>query len=322
MAGVTYAYLADRNEVQNGPLENPVTIASNVEWSETSPLESMLTTPVSDRAVSLTKGDVDYATGAPINPVIIELTWQSPIFLTVASLLDTNLRQDAYWRMEAFGDLQMRPEDLVATSVVNGVDANVSPPLTDPATMRAGAPNQMRGDLDPRDIPLLPISIHCVAPQVPVVAIRWTLWGSAFRPDGSEDTGYRIGLAWAGDGLIFSRHVGKSGEGVKDNDEVITGAGGSAWVEAGISKRTVQIGREVTDRKLRDELFKMALRSGKRRPLLYLPNSGDPADPTSLGDPAANFLYGGLYRRAADHSQTYVSARYTSTSIDLEEFKE
>ena len=317
-----YSYLADRNEVQNGPLDNPCTISSPAAWAPTSPLEAMLTTPVSDRAVCLTKGDVDHATGAPINPVVIELTWQHPIFLSVASLLNTNLRQEAFYRMEAFGDPQMRPEDLVATSVVDGVDANVVPPLVDPETMRAGAPNQMRGDLDPRDIPLLPINIHCAVPQVPVVAIRWTLWGGAFRPDGSEDAGYRIGLAWAGDGLIFSRHVGKSGEGVKDNDEVIAGTGGSAWVEEGIAKRTVTIGREVTNRTLRDELFKMALRSGKRRPLLYLPSIGDVVDPASTGDPAANFLYGGLYRRSGDHSQTYISPRYTSTSVELEEFKE
>ena len=322
MAGAIYSYLADRNEVQNGPLDNPCTVTSNVDWSATSPLESMLTTPVSDRAVSLSKGDVNYATGAPVSPVTITLKWQHPIVLTVASLLDTNLRQDAFYRMEAFIDPQMRPEDLVATSVVDGVDANVVPPLTDPATMRAGAPNQMRGDLDPRDTPLLPINIHVTAPQVPVVAIRWTLWGGAFRSDGSEDTGYRIGLAWAGDGLVFARHVGKSGEGVKDNDEVITGAGGSAWVEEGITKRTVTIGREVTDRTLRDELFKMALRAGKRRPLLYLPSIGDPANPASTGDPAANFLYGGLYRRTGDHSQTYISPRYTSTSVELEECKE
>jgi len=318
--GSIYSFLADRNEVQNGPLDNPVTITSNVQWAATAPLASMLTTPVSDRAVCLTKGGVDYATGAAINPVIIELKWQYPIFLTAAGLEDTNLRQDAFYRMEAFGDAGMT--DLVATSVVDGVDANVVPPLTDPETMPAGAPNQMRGDLDPRDFALLPVNIHCVVSQVPVAAIRWTLWGGAFRPDGSEDTGYRIGLAWAGDGLIFSRHVGKSGEGVKDNDEVITGAGGSAWVEEGIAKRTVTIGREVTDRKLRDELYKMALRAGKRKPLLYLPSVGDPADPKSLGDTAANFLYGGLYRRSGDHSQSYVSARYTSTSIELEEFKE
>ncbi|KAA0593014.1 hypothetical protein J2848_005625 [Azospirillum lipoferum] len=320
MPGSTYAYLADRNEVQNGPLDNPATIASSAAWALTAPLTSMLTTPVSDRAVCLTKGDVDYATGAPINPVVVTLTWQFPIFLSVASLLDTNLRQNAFYRMEAFGDAGMT--ELVATSVVDGVDANVVPPLTDPETMPAGAPNQMRGDLDPRDFALLPTNIHCVVPQVPVVAIRWTLWGGAFRPDSSEDTGYRIGLAWAGDGLIFSRHVGKSGEGVKDNDEVITGSGGSAWVEEGIAKRTVTIGREVTDRKLRDELFKMALRSGKRRPLLYLPSIGDSSNPSRTADPAANFLYGGLYRRSSDHSQSYVSSRYTSTSIELEEFKE
>ncbi|WP_372397109.1 hypothetical protein ABMY26_23860 [Azospirillum sp. HJ39] len=320
--GSIYSFLADRNEVQNGPLDNPVTITSNVQWAATAPLESMLTTPVSDRAVSLAIGDVDHATGAPINPVTITLTWQYPIFLTVASLCDTNLRQYAFWRMEAFSDAAMGDADLVATSVVDGVDANVVPGLTDPEEMPAGAPNQMRGDLDPRDLPLLPINIHCAVPQCPVVVIRWTLWGGAFRPDGTDDNGYRIGLAWAGDGLIFSRHVGKSGEGVKDNDEVIAGTGGSAWVEEGIAKRTVTIGREVTDRKLRDALFKMALRSGKRKPLLYLPSIADPTDPASTADPAANFLYGGLFRRSADHSQTYISGRYTSTSAELEEFKE
>jgi hypothetical protein len=314
-----YAYLADRNEVQNGA-DNPCAVTSNVAWASTAPLSSLPTTPVSDRAVSLAVGGVNLATGAATSTVTITLTWPYPIFLSVAALLDTNLRQESFFRMEAFADVGLAQR--VATTVADGLDANVVPPLTDPADLPAGAPNQARGDLDPRDFGLLPTNLYAAVPQCPVQAIRWTLWGPAYREDGSDDTGYRVGLAWAGDGLFFTRHVGKSGEGVKDNDEIVTGPGGSVWVEEGITKRTVTIGREVTDRTLRDEIFKMALRSGKRKPLLYLPSLGDPTDPARDADPAANFFYGGLYRRSGDHGQTYVAARYTSTAIELEGYTE
>lgn len=308
MAGAILGYAADRNEVSNPASANPCAVSSNVGWAATAPLTSILTTPLSDRAVSLVLGTGDPATGLPIAPVIIELSWVSPIFLSHAALGNSNLRQDSFYRMEGFLD-----GELVATTVVDGVDLNVVPPLTDPETMRAGAPNQMRGDLDPRDFALLPTNLHAIVPLCPVTMVRWTLWGGAYRPDGSDDTGYRIGLAWAGDGLTFPRHVGSSGEGVKDNDELIPGAGGSVWAEPGIAKRTVTIDRGVNDKSLRDELFRMALRTGKRKPLVYLPD---------VADPAANFLYGGFFRRTADHSQTYVDPRHTNFKCDLEEFKE
>ncbi|BAI71467.1 hypothetical protein AZL_020460 [Azospirillum sp. B510] len=308
MAGTTLAYVADRNEVQNPSTDNPCTVTSNVPWTATSPLSNILTTPLSNRAICTQLGTGHPVTGAPIAPVVIELAWVNPILLTHAGLYDTNLRQDAYFRMEGFLD-----GELVATTVVDGLDLNVVPSLTDPEDMPAGAPNQMRGDLDPRDIALLPTNLRAIVPLVPVTVIRWTLWGGAYRPDGSDDTGYRVGMAWAGDGLTFSRHVGASGEGVKDNDDVIAGAGGSVWVEPGIVKRTITIDRGVNDRKLRNELFKMALRTGKRKPLVYIPN---------IADAAENTLYGGLYRRANDHSQVYVSPRHTNYRGEMEEFKE
>lgn len=306
---VIYAYLADRNEVQNPSTSNPCTVTSNVAWAATAPLSNVMSTPLTNRAVSNVIGyAADPTLGTSFSPVIIELSWAYPIFLTYAGLFDTNLRQASFYRAQGFLDGVE-----VATTVINGADQNVGQPLTDPETMQAGAPNQMRGDLDPRDVPLLPTNLHAVVQQVPVTLIRWTLWGPAYRPDGTDDTGYRIGLAWAGDGLIFARHVGSSGEGVKDNDEVITGSGGSVWVEPGLTKRTITIDRGVNDRTMRDALFKMALRTGKRKPLVYLPD---------IADPGANFLYGGLYRRSVDHSQVYVSARHTNFKGELEEFKE
>ncbi len=307
MAGPILAYAADQNEAQNPNTDNPCTVTSTAPWAPTAPLTNVLTTPLSDRAVSLVLGEGDPITGAPIAPVVIELTWGSPIYLRHAGLYDTNLRQLAYFRMEGFLE-----GELVATTYADGVDLLVGPPLVDPEDLPAGSPNQMLGNLPPRDFALVPTNLIAVVPQVPVTKIRWSLWGPAYRPDGTADDGYRIGLAWAGDGLIFSRHVG-SGEGVKDNDEVITGSGGAVWVEPGMCKRTVTIDRGVNDRKLRDELFKMALRTGKHRPLVYLPD---------IADPGANALYGGLFRRASDYSQTYVDPRHTNFKGDMEEFKE
>ncbi len=295
------ALVAHRNEVQNPLTSNPCTITSSAQWASTSPLGNMLMTPLSSRAVCS-------VLGTPSSPVVIEMSWPAPVDLLYGGMFDTNLRQESFFRVQGFFDGAE-----VASTVVDGQDQNVVPPLTDPAELRAGAANQMRGDMDPRDFALLPTNLHTVLPLVPVTTIRWSLWGPAYRPDGSDDTGYRVGLAWAGDGLIFSRHVGSSGEGVKDNDEVITGSGGSVWVEPGVVKRTVTIDRGVNDRTIRDELFKLALRTGKRKPLVYLPN---------IADPGANFLYGGLYRRATDHSQTYIAARHTNYKGELEEFKE
>lgn len=308
MAGAILAYLADRNEVQNPSTDNPCTATSPASWAPTAPLSNLLTTPLSDRAVCTVLGTGDPVTGAPIAPVVIELTWASPFSLTHAGLYDTNLRQLAQYRMEGFLE-----GELVATTQADGVDLLVGPPLVDPEDLPAGAPNQMLGNLPPRDFGLVPTNLIAIVPQVPVTMIRWTLWGPAYRPDGTDDTGYRIGLAWAGDGLTFSRHVGSSGEGVKDNDELITGSGGSVWVEEGIPKRTVTIDRGVNDRKIRDELFKMALRAGKRKPLVYLPD---------ITDPGANALYGGLFRRTTDHAHTYIAPRHTNFKGDLEEFKE
>jgi len=294
-------YLADQNELVLSACE----ITSNVAFAATAPLESLRTTPLIDPAVSAVVGTED-------EPVVIEVEYEHPIDLTYAGLFDTNLRQEAYYRFEAFADAG-RTERLFTTTDASGLERNVVPPLTDPELMRAGAPNQMRGDLPPRDFMLLPTNLHVTVPLCPALVLRWTLWGRAYRPDDSDDSGYSVGLAWAGDGLPISRHVGGSGDGVKDGDEVITTPGGGVWVEPGIPRRVALIDRTATDLHLRDEIFKLVLRGGKRKPLVWLPDMDSPAD---------CFLYGGLYRRAGDYQHKFISRRYVSNSLDLEEWKE
>lgn len=293
-------YLADRNEVA----ESPCTITSNVAWETLAPLDSMKTTPVVDAAVST-------VVGTAAEPVVIDILFDTPTYLTYAGLFYTNLRQEAFRRLEAFGDAD--GEELLFTTLSNGRDRRVIPPLTDPATMRAGAPNQMRGDLEPRDFTLYPTNLHVIVPLARVRLIRWSLWGPAYEPDDSDAAGYSIGLAWAGDGIALRRHVGNSGEGVRSNDQVIVSPDGAAWVEPGVTKRTASVDRVATNRNLRDALFDGAVRAGKRKPLVFLPD---------VNDPAACFRYGGLYRRSDDHAHKHVSRDYATGSMDLEEWTE
>lgn len=299
-------YLADVNEVANAISgDNPCTITSNVPWLTTAPLEAMRTTPLVDAAVSA-------QLGTAAAPVWIQLSWAYPVDLTYAGLLDTNLWPSAGFRMEAWAD-HARTYLVATTLTPDGRDRKVVPPLTDPAKMRAGAGNQMRGDLDPRDLPLFPMNLHAPVPLCRARVIRWSLWGGAYRADRSQDTGYRISLAWAGAGLSIDRHVGGSGESVKSNDERIETPGGSVWIEPGITKRVATIDRAVTDAPLRDELFKMAVRMGKEKPAVWLPDQDDPA---------ACFLYGGLFRRVDDHSHKFIAPQYVAGGIELEEWKE
>lgn len=303
MAALT-GFMADRNEVVNPAGKNPCTITSNAVWEVTGPLDAMKGFPLGDRAVSK-------RTGSKTDPVWIRFEWASPIYMSYGGLYETNLRQSAYCRMQGFADSDLQVARATTRNAI-GRDRRVVPSLTDPKKLRAGAPNWLRGDLDPRDEQLYPKDIHVRVPLCRVKVIVWTLWGPAAKPDGSDDTGYRIGLAWAGDGLSFVRHVGSSGEGVKSNDERIEMPGGSVWVEPGITKRMVTIERRVVDKSLRDDLFDMAMRSGKRNPLVWLPNA----------KPADCFRYGGLFRRVDDHTGTYVASRYTSAKIELEGWRE
>ncbi|MBP2297947.1 hypothetical protein [Azospirillum picis] len=298
-------YAADRNEVANPAALNPCTITSNVDWVPTAPLDAMKTTPLIDAAVSTRLGD-DPDDPDGDGPVVIEFEWDSPIDLTYVGLIDTNLEQLATVRLEAWTDAL--GTDLAATA-----QTNVVPPLVDPATLRFGAPNQFRGDMDPRDYPLFPKNVHLVVSLCRVRRVRLSIWGDTVQTDGQPDTGYRIGLAWVGDGLPFDRHVGSSGEDYRSYDQRTETDGGGVWVEPGIGRRAALIDRAVTDRTLRDALFRMAMRVGKSKPIVWLPN---------VTDPAACFQYGGLFRRVDDHAHKYMAPFYTSGSIELEEWRE
>lgn len=293
-------YLADRNEVA----DSACTITSNVDWAETAPLTSLRTMPLIDAAESL-------ALGTAAEPVQIDFVWDAPIFLTYGGLHDTNLRQASYYRFEAWGD-EARTDLLFTTTAADGRDRRVVPGLTDPRYMRAGAPNQMRGDLEPRDFRLYPTHLHVVVPLCRPIAVRWTLWGGAYRADDSNDTGYRLGLAWAGDGVSL-QHVVGSGEGVKSNDDKLVTPGGGVWVEPGVSRRNAQLSMPAVGKPVRDTLFDMSKRAGQNKPLVWLPN---------VDRPEECFRYGGLFRRADDHEHKYVSSEYVGCTITLEEWKE
>lgn len=293
-------YLADRNEVA----ESHCTITSNATWLPSGPLDALRTTPLIDAAVSSDLG----TEGAP---VWIEFAWEFPVDLTYTGIHDTNLRQASGYRVEAWFDAAKTQQAF--TTQENGRDRKVVPPLTDPAKMRFGAPNQLRGDLDPRDFRLYPTNVHVTVPLCRARVLRWSFWGSAYEADDTDAAGYRIGLAWAGDGLSFDRHVGGSGESIKSNDERIETPGGGVWVEPGISKRVALIDRTVTDKTLRDALFDMANRAGKHKPMVWLPDTDSPAD---------CFRYGGLFRRFDDHGHKYIAPQYTSGGLELEEWKE
>ena len=292
-------YLADRNEVAD------CTITSNVSWLTSSPLDAMKTTPLIDVAESTSIGTVE-------SPVVIEMAWTTARYINYAGLQHTNLRQESYRRCEVFSDTEKT--DLLYTSVnAAGKDKRVVPGIYDPATLRPGSSNWLRGGLDARDFRLYPTNIHEVIPLCRARVIRWTLWGAAYEPDDSDATSYRIGLAWASDGQTFARHVGSTGEGTRSNDELIETPGGSVWVEPGTAKRFATIDRAVTDKDLRDALFDMAHRAGRNKPLIWLPN-------TTAADDC--FRYGGLFRRADDHQHKYMAPFYTNGTIELEEWTE
>jgi hypothetical protein len=295
-------YFADRNEVA----ESPCAISSNAAWAASGPLDSMKTTPLIDAAVCT-------VLGTAAEPVTIDILFDDPVFITYAGLFDTNLRQSSFVRLDAFAD-DAGAERLFTTVNAAGRDRRVMPPLTDPARLRFGAPNQMRGDLEPRDFRLYPTNIHVVVPLARVRLLRWSLWGGAYQPDDSDAPGYSIGLAWAGDGIALERHLGGSSEGIRSNDQVITSPDGAAWVEAGVTKRSSAVDQAAFGAATRDALFDSAHRAGRRKPLVWLPD---------VDDAAACFRYGGLFRRANDHTHKYLSPAYAGgTTIELEEWRE
>ena len=296
--GSVLSYAADRNEGSNPANFNPCTVTSTTDWVDTAPLESLKTTPLIDSAVSVGLGTEE-------SPINITFAWDSPIVLTYFGLHDTNLVQRATVRLKGWIDAAMT--DQVAEQQVN-----IIPPLIRPGSLPFGAPNQFRGDLDPRDFGLLPANAHIVVPLCRVRRAQISIWGPTFQADGTADTAVRIGLAWAGHGLRFNRRVG-SGERYRSGDQRIEGDGGSVWVEPGIGRRMALIDQSVIDQDHRDELFRMAMRVGRSKPIVWLPNVESPAECA---------MYGGLFRRVDDHEHKYIAPDLTSGSLEYEEWRE
>lgn len=299
-------FFTDINECGNDA-ENPCEITSNTSWSTTSPLASALTTPLADAAVSGRIGTAD-------TPVIIEMEWEYLIDLAYGGLIHANLWQESFCRMEAFADAS-RTIKVADTRYPNGRDRRVIPGLYDPATLQPGYPSWLRGGLLNKEFRLYSTNLHVNIPLCRARVVRWSLWGGAYKPGVTEgdDTVYRLGLGWAGDGLTVTRHAPGSGDGVKSNDELTEMPGGSTWVEPGLRKRTATIDLAQVEKDTRDKLFDAAYRAGNERPIVWLP---DTASPESC------FRYGGLFRRVGDHQHKLLPPRYASTTMDFIEWRE
>lgn len=298
-------FWTDINEVGNDPDENPCAVTSNTGWAGTAPLASLLTTPLADAAVS-------DRIGTAADPVIIDFEWEFLIDLAYAGLFSVNLWQESFCRMEAFSD-SARTVKVADTRYPNGRDRRVIPGLYDPATLQPGLPNWLRGGLRSKDFRLYSTNIHANVPLCRARVVRWTLWGGAYRPDGTDDGVYRIGLGWAGDGLALTRHTPGSGDGVKTNTEITEMPGGSTWAEPGMRKRTATIDLALVEEGVRDKLFDSAHRAGNEKPIVYLPD---------VASPEKCFRYGGAFRRVGDHEHKLLPPRYASTTINLLEWRE
>ena len=274
------------------------TITSNVDWLPTSPLDAMKGRPLSDPAISS-------RLGTPADPVWVEWAWNLPIDLLYAGLFKTNLRQSCRWRLEAWGP----GGDLAYTSRrPDGEDQSVVSGLFDPAGLRWGADNLFRGDWPDKLFYRYPTNVHAVVPDLPrVTRLRWTLYGPAYRPDRSDDTGYRIGLGWAGDGLLFVRHAG-DGEGYKPGDTVLTADGGGRWVEPGVGARTATIDRSVSEPNERDTFFDLAVQVNLSGAVVFLPD---------VDNPPRNTRYGGLFTKTNDHSHKHLSDELSAATVEL-----
>ncbi|WP_372396207.1 hypothetical protein ABMY26_36585 (plasmid) [Azospirillum sp. HJ39] len=298
-------FFTDINEVANEGDQNPCEVTSNAAFAGTAPLTSLLTTPLEDRSVSTRLGDAD-------NPVVIEFEWPFLIDVAYAGLFHVNLWQESFCRMEVFADAD-RTEKVADTRYPNGRDRRVIPGLYDPRTLQPGLPNWLRGGLRNKDFRLYTTNIHANVSLCRARVVRWSLWGGAYQPDGTDDTVYRIGLGWAGDGLTITRHAPGSGDGVKTNTELTETPGGGTWAEPGIRKRTATIDLAQISEEVRDKLFDAAHRAGNEKPIVWLPD---------VASPEKCFRYGGLFRRVGDHAHKYIPPQFASTTIDLVEWRE
>lgn len=293
---------ADRNELADtacsvtGPARD---------WLDSAP-------PAALRTASLVDAAVTKRLGTEGDPVTIDIIFPHHVESAVACLLDVNLDQWAFWRLQRFADPAMT--ELVDDSRRPLVgDRMVVPSLFDPADLPFLAPNQIAGQLDPRDWGLLPKHILVPLPSMPIRSLRWSLYGPAVEADGAAALGYKIGMAWTGAALPLDRHVGASGDGYRPGDTVTTGEGASLWVEPGIGRRVSAIDRLVTNKKTRMELFKTIIRVGLRKPLIWVPN---------ISDWAENFFFGGIFRNSNDYDDKYTSPKNTSVTLNLQEYRE
>ncbi|SMH30528.1 hypothetical protein [Azospirillum agricola] len=298
-------FFTDTNECGND-VENPCAVTSpGTSWATTAPLAALLTTPLVDAAVSDRLGTAD-------DPVVIDMEWVFPVDLAYGGLFSVNLWQEARCRMEAWLDTG-RTVKVADTRYPNGRDRRVIPGLYDPKTLQPGYASWLRGGLRNKEFRLYSTNIHANVPLCRARVVRWSLWGGAYRPDGTDDTVYRIGLGWAGDGLSITRHAPGSGDGVKSNTELIEQPGGYVWTEAGLRKRTATIDLAAVESTVRDKLFDAAHRAGNEKPIVWLPR---------VDSPEQCFRYGGLFRRVGDHAHKLLPPRYASTTMDFLEWKE
>ncbi|AWJ83325.1 hypothetical protein TSH58p_07165 [Azospirillum sp. TSH58] len=279
-------------------------ITSNRPWTSTAPLSALATLPLADAAVTA-------ATATAEAPLEIVLRFPTKRFVSYAGLLDTNLRQTGYVRCEAFADHALT-QRLRTTVRADGRDRRVIPPPLNPRSIRFGASNWLLGSLPARDFRLYATNVHVVWPVCRAAAVRWTIWGQAYRPDGADDSRYRIAHAWAGDGITLSRHAGSS-DGKTFGGQTITTASGDVWVEPGTVKRRAVIDQQVVRSWDRDGLADLAQRVRLDLPLVWLPNTTSAAD---------CWRYGGLFRRVGDHEQQHLPRRMASTTINLLEWTE
>lgn len=291
--------LSDWNDVMDG-----AEIAANKPFTVTSPLSAMTTLPLADAAV--TQG---VATEA--DPLQIVIRFSSKRFISYAGLLDTNLRQTGFVRCEAFGDLDLT-QQLRTTVRADGRDRRVIPPALHPRGIRFGASNWLLGTLPARDFRLRPTHVHVTWPVCRAMAIRWTIWGQSYAADGHDDTRYRFGHAWSGDGITLSRHAGSS-DGITFGGQSITTPAGDVWPEPGTVKRRVVIDQQVLRSWDRDAVADLAQRVRLDLPVIWLPNVASAAD---------CWRYGGLFRRVGDHDQQHLPRRMASTTIALTEWTE
>jgi len=299
MAGL----LAHLNEVAEQPCA--VTGATG-DWSLTAPLDAMKALPLVDAAVSTRIGTVDA-------PVVFEVEFERPTFLTYAGLFRTNLWKTGRIRFEAF-KTAARTALAYSTQGVVGIDRLVLPGLYDPKSLRFGAENTLFGQLGAREYIRYPTNIHVVLPLISAQVLRWTVYGPAYRVVGSgystSETAYRIGHAWAGDSLQFERHVGGSSEGYKRGGKVTELAGGGVSVEPGRGRRLATLDRQVNEAGDRDRLYDLITFLDADRPAVWLPDTDSPFD---------CFRYGGLFQVTEDYAHKYLNDLHTTSTITLGE---